>query len=81
VSDILWQDTSGDIALWQMNGFSVAANALVGFADPSWHIIPPDSTGATTTAAAMPPSGLSLAAVAAPSPSADPALLHAPTPW
>jgi hypothetical protein len=38
-ADILWRDTGGNVAIWEMNGFSVAASAVVGFADPvSWTI-------------------------------------------
>jgi len=41
----LWRDTSGDVAALEMNGFSVAASALVGVADPTARqIVPPYST-------------------------------------
>jgi hypothetical protein len=44
-SDILWQDTSGDVAEWLMNGTSVVASTLIGFADPScWCGRPPTAS-------------------------------------
>jgi hypothetical protein len=39
-SDILWQDTSGNVTFWDMNGASISGSGLVGFADPSaWSIV------------------------------------------
>jgi autotransporter passenger strand-loop-strand repeat protein len=38
-SDVLWRGTDGNVAIWEMNGLSVAASGLAGFADPtSWQI-------------------------------------------
>jgi hypothetical protein len=39
-ADILWQNTSGQAAIWEMNGTSIIGGALVGSnPGPSWHII------------------------------------------
>ena len=39
-SDILWQNTDGAVAIWEMNGTTPAATALVGAnPGPSWHAI------------------------------------------
>jgi FG-GAP-like repeat len=38
LSDILWRNADGDVAIWQMNGFNVTANAVVGSADSTWQI-------------------------------------------
>jgi hypothetical protein len=39
-SDILWQNTSGQAAIWEMNGTSVIGENLVGAnPGPSWHAI------------------------------------------
>jgi hypothetical protein len=38
-SDILWRGADGNVAIWEMNGLSVAASGLPGFADPTnWTI-------------------------------------------
>jgi hypothetical protein len=38
-SDILWQNTSGQAAIWEMNGTSVIGDALVGSnPGPSWQV-------------------------------------------
>ena len=38
-SDILWQNTNGAVAIWQMNGAKVIGGGLVGNPGPSWHVI------------------------------------------
>jgi FG-GAP-like repeat len=38
-SDILWRDSSGDVAIWQMAGTNVTANGIIGGADDSWSIV------------------------------------------
>jgi hypothetical protein len=38
-SDILWQNTSGEVAIWEMNGTSVIGGASLGNPGPSWHVI------------------------------------------
>ena len=38
-SDILWQDTSGEVAIWEMNGTSVIGGGRLGNPGPSWHAI------------------------------------------
>ena len=37
-SDILWQNTGGEVAIWKMNGTSVIGGGL-GNRGPSWHAI------------------------------------------
>src|SRR5262249_17627638 len=37
-SDILWRDTSGNVAIWLMNGAQVTQSAGVGSAPTSWSI-------------------------------------------
>jgi hypothetical protein len=38
-ADILWQDTSGQAAIWEMNGTNVIGSGAVGGnPGPSWHI-------------------------------------------
>ncbi len=38
-SDILWRDTSGNVAIWLMNGAQVTLAAGVGSAPTSWSIV------------------------------------------
>ncbi len=38
-SDILWQNTNGAVAIWEMNGAKVIASAVVGNPGTSWHVI------------------------------------------
>ena len=38
-SDILWQNTSGEVAIWEMNGTSVIGGGRLGNPGPSWHAI------------------------------------------
>ncbi|HWO85196.1 MAG TPA: VCBS repeat-containing protein, partial [Stellaceae bacterium] len=38
-SDILWQNDSGEVAIWELNGTSVIASASVGNPGPSWHAV------------------------------------------
>jgi uncharacterized repeat protein (TIGR03803 family) len=38
-SDILWQNTSGEVAIWEMNGTSVIGGADLGNPGPGWHTI------------------------------------------
>jgi len=37
-SDILWQNDSGEVAIWEMNGFNIIASASLGNPGSSWHI-------------------------------------------
>jgi len=36
-SDILWQNSSGAVAIWEMNGTSVLASATIANPGPTWH--------------------------------------------
>jgi serralysin len=36
ISDILWEDTSGDVAIWDISNGSVVGNGIVGFAAQGW---------------------------------------------
>jgi hypothetical protein len=36
MSDLLWQDTSGDTAIWFMNGTAVLSTASLGNISSSW---------------------------------------------
>ncbi len=36
--DILWHDTSGNTAIWFMNGATIASSALVATVPTSWSI-------------------------------------------
>ena len=38
-SDILWQNDSGEVDIWEMNGTSVIASASLGNPGPSWHAV------------------------------------------
>ena len=38
-SDILWQNTSGEVAIWEMNWTSVIGGGDLGNPGPSWHTI------------------------------------------
>jgi len=38
-SDILWRDSSGDVALWLMNGAAVSSSAVVGNVASAWSIV------------------------------------------
>ena len=38
-SDILWRDTSGNVAMWLMNGATVSSGAAVGNVPTSWSIV------------------------------------------
>jgi Domain of unknown function (DUF4347)/FG-GAP-like repeat len=37
-SDILWRNTNGSIAIWQMNGFNLASAGIISTVDSSWKI-------------------------------------------
>jgi hypothetical protein len=37
-SDLLWRDTSGNIAMWFMNGVTVSSSASVGTLSTTWAI-------------------------------------------
>ena len=39
ISDIVWRDTSGDIAVWLMNGAGVASSAGLGNLPTTWSIV------------------------------------------
>jgi hypothetical protein len=36
-SDILWQNSSGDVAVWELNGDAVIGSAVLGSPGPTWH--------------------------------------------
>ncbi len=38
-SDILWRNTSGDVAVWYMNGGTVTASSIIGGTDKIWSIV------------------------------------------
>jgi hypothetical protein len=38
MSDLLWRDTSGNIAMWFMNGTAVASTGTVGNIAVSWTV-------------------------------------------
>ena len=38
-SDILLQNTNGNVAIWEMNGVSITSSAAVGDPGPNWHAI------------------------------------------
>jgi hypothetical protein len=38
MSDILWIDASGDLAVWFMNGLSVSSTAALGNVGTSWQV-------------------------------------------
>src|SRR5258706_9566502 len=38
-SDILWRDTSGNTAIWFMNGSQVSSSASVGVVPTTWTIV------------------------------------------
>jgi len=38
-SDILWQNTSGQVAIWEMKGTTVIGGGSLGNPGPSWHAI------------------------------------------
>lgn len=38
-SDILWHETSGNTAVWLMNGAQPSSSALIGTVDPAWSIV------------------------------------------
>jgi hypothetical protein len=37
-SDILWQNSSGDVVTWEMNGTSVIGGASLANPGPTWHV-------------------------------------------
>jgi hypothetical protein len=37
-SDLLWQNSSGQGAIWELNGANVVVSGLLGNPGPSWHI-------------------------------------------
>ena len=39
MSDLLWQNTSGEVAIWTMNGTSATAGTLLGNPGTSWHVV------------------------------------------
>ena len=38
-ADILWQNSNGEAAIWEMNGTNVIAAASLGNPGPDWHIM------------------------------------------
>ncbi len=39
LSDILWRDNAGNLALWLMNGSAVASSVSLGAVPPSWQVV------------------------------------------
>jgi hypothetical protein len=37
-SDILWQNSSGEVGIWAMNGTSVISTASLANPGPTWHV-------------------------------------------
>ena len=37
-SDVLFQNTSGEVVIWEVNGTSVIATASLGNPGPTWHV-------------------------------------------
>jgi hypothetical protein len=37
-SDILWQNSSGAVAVWEMNGPSTIATVIIANRGPTWHV-------------------------------------------
>ena len=38
-SDILWQNDSGAVGIWEMNGTTATTTAVLGNPGPSWHAL------------------------------------------
>ena len=38
-SDILWQNTNGAVAIWEMDGLKVIGSAVIGNPGTSWHVV------------------------------------------
>jgi hypothetical protein len=36
-SDTLWRNSSGDVAVWEMNGATVTGAGILAKPGPSWH--------------------------------------------
>ena len=39
MSDLLWQNTSGEVAVWTMDGTNATAGTLLGNVGTSWHVV------------------------------------------
>jgi len=37
-SDILWQNSSGEVVTWDMNGTSLIGSASLANPGPTWHV-------------------------------------------
>ena len=37
-SDILWQNSSGEVVVWEMNGTGVIGTGSLGNPGPTWHV-------------------------------------------
>jgi hypothetical protein len=37
-ADTLWQNDSGEVAVWEMNGTSVGGGGSLGNPGPTWHV-------------------------------------------
>jgi hypothetical protein len=37
-SDILFQNSSGEVAIWELNGATVIASASLANPGPTWHV-------------------------------------------
>ena len=40
-SDILFQNSNGAVAIWEMNGTKIIANVVIGNPGTAWHVIGP----------------------------------------
>jgi hypothetical protein len=41
-SDILWQNDSGEVDIWELNGTTVIGGGSLGHPGPAWHVQPED---------------------------------------
>jgi len=37
-ADILWQNASSEVVVWEMNGTSLIGSASLGTPGPTWHV-------------------------------------------
>ena len=45
MGDLLWRDSSGNTAIWYMNGATIASTASLGNVSTNWTIVGDDNTG------------------------------------
>jgi hypothetical protein len=39
LSDLLWQNSDGTVAIWEMNGFTVTSGTIVAHPGSTWHVV------------------------------------------